>query len=442
MASASNPTPLFEFLEDLQRAGLIGPQFGVQLLVLLACATVAWLLSRSLRTRLQGSVAQRWRFGSQGLATLMFPLLFWMGLELAVLFWPVGHGRALLRLSASLLFTILMVRAAVYLLQEVFVQSAWIRRVIPWVAGALWIGFALHITGVLPQLQAGLDSIGFNLGKQHVSLLMVIQGLLSIVLTMLIALWVGRVFERRVMAAQSLNMSLRVVITKVIRTLLIIVGVMIALPLVGIDLTVLSVFGGALGVGLGFGLQKIASNYVSGFIILLDGSIRIGDIVNIDNRQGTVIAITSRYVLLKLADGAEAIIPNESLITGTVLNLSHSDQKLRVAVPIQVAYGTDLEQAIALMISTTTDEPRILLDPPAQVFVKGFGESGIDLELGFWIGDADQGVAALRSQINIKLWKVFSAQGIEIPYPRRDLYLLPSGAATPPFEPAQSSSAR
>ncbi|PHV09718.1 mechanosensitive ion channel family protein [Chitinimonas sp. BJB300] len=442
MQSNLRATPLYDFLEEFQRAGLTEPHLGMQLLVLLGSAILAWVFSRLLRPKLRKSGAENWRFGSEGIARLLFPLLFWLSVELATFIWREGHSVTLLRLSTSLLSTMVLVRAAVYLLQEVFAQSVWIRRAIPWVAGVLWLGFALHITGLLPEIQTGLDSVSFNIGKQRISILLILHGLISIAITMLFTLWLGRLFEQRMMGAQSINLSLRVVITKIVRTLLIIVGVMIALPLVGIDLTVLSVFSGALGVGLGFGLQKIASNYVSGFIILLDGSIRIGDLVNIDNRQGTITAITSRYVLLKLGDGTEAIIPNETLITNTVLNLSHSDHLLRVVLPVQVAYDTDLEHAISLLIETTHNEARILTEPIAQVFVKGFGESGIDLELAFWIVDPGLGTAALRSQLNIKIWKSFAQHGIEIPYPRRDLHLISPVNISPNVDASQSSSAR
>jgi small-conductance mechanosensitive channel len=212
--------------------------------------------------------------------------------------------------------------------------------------------------------------------------------------------------------------------------LLVVVAVMIALPLVGIDLTVLSVFGGALGVGLGFGLQKVASNYVSGFIILLDGSIRIGDLVSIDTRQGTITKITARYVVLKLGDGTEAIIPNEALISSTVLNLSHSDRLLRVPINLQVAYGTDLELATTLLRGTVEGESRVLADPEPLVYVKSFQDNGIELELAVWIKDPEEGTLGLKSSLNMKIWRSFTDHGIEIPAPRRTVHLLTSGKST------------
>ncbi|GAB3241947.1 mechanosensitive ion channel family protein [Chitinimonas naiadis] len=441
MNPLGHTTPLYDFLDDIQKAGWSEPRLLIQLGILFGTALLSWLLSGALRPRLRQAGAARWKLGSEGVARVLFPLIFWIGIDIAIALVRTDHGVNLLRLASSLLLAMLVVRTLAYLLQESFIQSLWVKRALRPLAWLIWIVFALHISGILPDIQDALEGVSFPLGKQHISLMMIINGVVSVAVTLLLAMWLGRLLERRVMSAVSLNLSLRVVITKVARTMLVVVAVMIALPMVGIDLTVLSVFGGALGVGLGFGLQKIASNYVSGFIILLDGSIRIGDVVIIDGRQGTVSSITSRYVLLKLGDGGEAIIPNEALITSTVLNLSHSDSLLRVAIPIQVAYDTDLEAASALLASLVQGEVRILAEPVPAVLVKGFGESGIDMELAFWICDPDQGSATLRSQINMKIWRAFKEQGIEIPYPRRDLYVVgtePAGT----FAVDQSSSAR
>jgi small-conductance mechanosensitive channel len=195
---------------------------------------------------------------------------------------------------------------------------------------------------------------------------------------------------------------------------------------VGIDLTVLSVFGGALGVGLGFGLQKIASNYVSGFIILLDRSIRIGDRLMVDNRVGYVSKITSRFVVLKSADGSEALVPNDTLIANTVINQSYTDKSLWISLPIQVAYGTDLHQALALLCQAAS-HPRVKTDPAPSAFVVAFADSGINLEVGLWVSDPENGMLSLRSDINLRIWQLFSQHGIQIPYPQREVHVLNHG---------------
>ncbi|QDQ27354.1 mechanosensitive ion channel [Chitinimonas arctica] len=423
MTVTHHPTPLYDLIEEFQRQGLSEPYLLTQVVVILLSALAAWVFSRALRPKVRRAGAANWKVSSEGVARLLYPLIFWVSVEIGTVFWRGEHSVTLLRLFSSLLSVLVLVRALAYLLQAVFVQSEWVKRAIKVLAWMVWLVFALHITGALPEIEAGLIGIKFRLGKQDINLLMVINGVISVAVTVLLAMWLGRLTEQRVMAATSLDLSLRVVVTKVLRTILVLMGILIALPLVGIDLTVLSVFGGALGVGLGFGLQKVASNYVSGFIILLDGSIRIGDIVVIDNRQGTISSITSRYVLLQLGDGTEAIIPNETLITSTVLNLSHSNKLIRVVMPFLVAYGANLDLVSSLLLAAAAEEERILKDPAPAFFLKQFGDKGIELELAFWIGDPDQGTGSLRSTLNMQIWRAFSQHGIEIPNPRQEIHL-------------------
>jgi small-conductance mechanosensitive channel len=199
---------------------------------------------------------------------------------------------------------------------------------------------------------------------------------------------------------------------------------MIALSAEGLDITMLSVFGGALGVGLGFGLQRIASNYVSGFIILLDKSMQIGDVVTIDMHYGVVSDLRTRYLVLRKLDGTQVIIPNETLIITPVINHSFTEHKARVQLPIQVSYDSDLEVVMKLMYDIAQDHPRVLLEPAPVVHLKSFGESGIDLMLTVWIPDPEEGSAALQSEINLKIWQTFKANNISIPYPQREVRIL------------------
>ena len=221
------------------------------------------------------------------------------------------------------------------------------------------------------------------------------------------------------------------VFSRLATALLVLLAVLIVLPLVGIDLTVLSVFGGAIGVGLGFGLQKIASNYVSGFIILLDRSIRIGDLITVDNFYGEVKNITTRYVVVRALDGREAIIPNELLIATTVLNHSYSNRQIRLALNLQVAYRSDLQRATQLMEEVARKHQRVLADPPPKAFLLRFADSGVDLELGVWIGDPENGVLSIRSELLLEIWRAFQEAGIEIPYPQREVRILPGAGGVP-----------
>ncbi|MGB4924826.1 MAG: mechanosensitive ion channel domain-containing protein, partial [Candidatus Nitrotoga sp.] len=318
----------------------------------------------------------------------------------------------------------MLIRLVVYIIRQVFVSSSWLQSSEQFIAMTIWLGFALYLTGYLPEVLDAMDHFGFHVGKQRISLLLVLSGILSIFVTMLVAMWLGKTFEHKVMATENLDMNLRVVLSKLIRACLVVVGVLIALPLAGIDITVLSVFGGALGVGIGFGLQKIASNYVSGFIILLDRSIHPGDVLTVDGRFGKVSQLTTRYVVLENNDGTEAIIPNEILITSTVINHSFTNRQIRVGITIQISYQSDLHLAMEIMKQAAENQPRVLADPETKVYLKSFSDNGIDLEMGVWISDPEEGQLNLRSDINMEIWRKFQASGIEIPYPQRDVRII------------------
>ena len=243
-------------------------------------------------------------------------------------------------------------------------------------------------------------------------------------MTLLGALWLGRVAEARLMRANTLQINLRVMFSKLIQVMLLLVAFLMVLPAVGIDLTVLSVFGGMLGVGIGFGLQKIAANYISGFIILMDRSVSLGDLVTIGEHTGTLTRMTARYVVVRTLGGLEALIPNETIISSTVLNHSFSDRKVRIGLPIQVSYAADLDLARQIMVEATKNQPRILKDPAPGALIIAFADSGVNLELSFWVGDPDQGVYGLRSDLYAEIWRAFKTAGIEIPYPQREIRVL------------------
>jgi len=231
------------------------------------------------------------------------------------------------------------------------------------------------------------------------------------------------------MDAPTLDTSLRAVFARLGKSLLVVIAVLIVLPVLGIDLTVLSVFGGALGVGLGLGLQKIASNYVSGFIILLDRSIRLNDVITADHQHGAVTRIKTRYVVVRSLNGVEAIIPNDILVTTTVVNHSYTDKRVRIALKVQVAYNSQIELVMQLLKEVALRQQRVLRDPTPSVQVINLADNGIELELGVWLPDQDQGTADVRSDLNVAILNEFRAQGIEIPFPQRDVRLLERPAA-------------
>ena len=362
--------------------------------------------------------------------------LFWVVITLLAALWLSGAIEARLMRAESLhsslrvVFarlarSLLLVRFFFYLLRHVFARGSIVRTFERAIAVLVWGGLVLHVSGLLPEVIDFFEEITFHIGKQKFSLWLVLQGLFWVVITLLAALWLSGAIEARLMRAESLHSSLRVVFARLAKSLLVLVAVLMVLPLLGIDLTVLSVFGGAIGVGLGFGLQKIASNYVSGFIILLDRSIRIGDLITADNFYGEVKDITTRYVVVRAFDGREAIIPNEMLITTTVQNHSYSNRQIRLAIQVQVGYKDDPERAMRLMEEAAVKHPRVLADPPAKAFLARFADSGIELELGVWIDDPESGMLNLRSELNLAIWRAFQEAGIEIPYPQREVRVLP-----------------
>jgi small-conductance mechanosensitive channel len=409
---------LLDFVFDIERTSM-----AWQILVVLVSLGLAWWFDGILRKRISGT-SDTWKFGIGGINRVAFPLS-------ALLFVVIGksilghwYSVKLLNLAIPLLLSLALVRAALYLLRKLFAPSGVLQTWERVVSTVIWVGLALHISGFLPDIMGILDDLSFSVGQQRISLLLLMQGAISVAFTLLFALWLGRILQDRVMSAQTLDMNLRVVIAKIIRAGLLLLAILIALPLVGIDITVLSVFGGALGVGLGFGLQKIASNYVSGFIILLDKSVHLDDVITVADRYGTVSKLTARYMVLRGMDGTESIIPNETLITSTVINHSYSDRKVRVRIPVQVSYQSDLEAAMQIMLDAARHQSRVIPDPEPRVFLKEFADSGINLEMSIWIVDPEEGQASLRSEINLEIWRAFKQQGIEIPYPQRDIRII------------------
>ena len=420
------------FSNLLERAwiDLHDPLVAWQIAVLLACFALAWFAGRALRL---ASVEADgiWKFGVGGLRRILFPAVALIPLLIGISLLKRWIEVDLLRLFVPLLASLLLVRVFFYLLRHVFARGSVVRTFERTIAILVWGALVLHVSGLLPDVVEYLDEIVFHVGKQKLTLWQISQGLLWVVVTLLGALWLSGAIEARLMRADTLHSSLRVVFARVAKSLLLLFAILIVLPLVGIDLTVLSVFGGAIGVGLGFGLQKIASNYVSGFIILLDRSIRIGDLITADNFYGEVKNITTRYVVVRALDGREAIIPNEMLITTTVLNHSYSSRQIRVALQVQVAYKDDPEQAIRLLEEVARRHPRVIADPPPKGFLIRFGDNGIDLELGVWIEDPEEGMQNVRSELNLEVWRAFRAAGIEIPYPQRELRVLSGASGIP-----------
>ncbi|TAH47070.1 MAG: mechanosensitive ion channel [Betaproteobacteria bacterium] len=396
---------------------------------LLVCLAGGWLIQRLVHRRTGaetvGELSAALRFGRSGLRRVVFPLSVLVLVVIVRAVLARYHKVHLLDLAVPLLSSLAVIRFVVYTVrQAVGGASSWLGGFEKSFAVLAWSVVALHIVGWLPEVIGALEAVSFSTGSQKLSLWMVLQGAAMVMLTVLVALWVAGMLERRIVAAAGMDANMRTVLTRLTKALLIVVAVLVALPMVGIDLTTLSVFGGALGVGLGFGLQKIAANYVSGFIILLDRSIRIGNLITVGNERGIVREITTRYTVVKGANGIESIIPNETLVGSVVQNETFTDTKVVLPISIQVGYEVDVERALQILVEVARAHPRVLPDPEPKGFLAGFGESGIDLRLSCWIADPEEGTLGITSAINIEVWRRFKREGISIPFPQREVRVL------------------
>jgi small-conductance mechanosensitive channel len=442
-----NRKTLFDQVVHILENELSRPAHMWQLAVIAVALLAAWFWSRRVarrvNERLQAAAESEHgmridvlRFSIEGFRRLAFPVaaivVVILG-GLALYFAGVvglGEGQ-LLRLALLLLGAMAAIRLFVYVLRRSLSRAAWLASFEFGIAAAIWVIVALHITGLLNEMIAYLDSVRIPLGKPPLTLWDIFAGIFSVAVTALAALWAGSAVEARLMGAQALTANSRVVLARLVKALLLVLAVLIALSLVGIDLTVLSVFGGALGVGLGLGLQKIASNYVSGFIILLDHSLSIGNMITVDKYYGAVSQINARYTVIKALDGTETIVPNEMLVASPVINHSYTNSTVQVTVKLSVAYDADIDRALQILVEVAREQPRVLDDPAPSSFVTGLGTDGVELQIGFWIRDPEEGSLPIRSDIARTVLKRFQEESIEIPFPQRDVRItsVPEGLA-------------
>lgn len=414
-----------EVLDDLSSEAALW-----QLLIVVVSIAIAFAINGVLRAYFLGRLPDNMKPMLGAINRILFPISAFLMVSIARFICAEWMHVGILRLASRLLLAMAIVRLLVYGLRYIFSPSGWLKALESVIAWGVWIILALHLSGVLPEIAIVLEDVRFNIGKNPVNLLIILQGILTVVATIFVALWLSRLVENKFMRTEQININMRVVLSKLIRVVFIFLAVLIALSAVGLDITLLSVFGGALGVGLGFGLQKIASNYVSGFIILVDRSVQIGDLITVNVHYGVVQALRSRYMTLRKLDGTEVIIPNEMMITEVVINHTSAEHKGRIQMPIQVAYESDLDVVIGLMRGVAEQHPRTLKTSNVDVLVKGFGESGIDLMLSFWIADPEEGSAILQSELYQKIWKLFKEKGIGIPYPQREIRVLNTTASS------------
>jgi len=409
-------------------AALQRPSALTEALALAACLLLAWTLARLMRGRepKPGSV---W-FGDRIVDGVLFPVLALLaawGARQLLLWW--GVPLAVFKLALPILFSLMVIRLGVRVLRVAFPQSQLVRLLERTLSWLVWLWAVLWITGLLPVVLAELESFHWKLGGATVSLRSLIEGTLSAALVLVLVLWLSAAIEARLLkGAGHAQLSLRKIAANAVRALLLFVGLLLALSTAGIDLTALSVFGGAIGVGLGFGLQKLASNYVSGFVILAERSLRIGDMVKVDNFEGRITDIATRYTVIRALNGREAVVPNELLITQRVENMSLADTKVALSTVVQVPYGTDVQTLLPRLEAAVREVPRVLADPGPAVQLTQFAPDGLELTVHFWIGDPENGQGGARSAVNLKLLDTLTQLGIEIPYPQRVLHRAPRPA--------------
>ncbi len=395
----------------------------LEVAVLMACLGMAWLMVRTWRGR-QPDPSSIW-FGRRVVDGVLFPVLA-LVLALAARRAMLGEvPLAVFRLVLPVLASLAVIRLSVKVLGAAFPNSRTVRvveRTISWLA---WGAAVLWVTGVMPLVLQEMEDITWKVGANRVSLRNLVEGALSAILVLILSLSMSSAIESRLLRAAGEDLSLRKIAANAIRALLLSVGLMLALSVAGIDLTALSVLGGAVGVGLGFGLQKLAANYVSGFVILAERSLRIGDLVKVDNFEGRITDINTRYTVLRAVNGRESIVPNELLITQRVENASLADTKVMLTTQVQVAYGTNLDTLFPAIRERLLTAPRVLSEPAPAVHLADFAADGLNLLVAFWIADPEAGQSGARSGVNLAILKLFEELKVEIPYPHRVVQSVP-----------------
>jgi small-conductance mechanosensitive channel len=426
--TASDQGPLL--LRALQ-----APHALAALAVVAVAIGMAWGISRVAGATLRREAASRGGPVALGLGavaallpSLLASLLLVMARELFAL---RQYDPAVLGVALRLALALLLVRAATWVVTQLVGPRSWLRRWEPRVAVCVWVAVACQQLGWLSTVEQALDAINLIPGKVHFSLWALLKGLVVITGFVIVMSVVARAIEQRVMRLENVAASTRIGITKFSYFFLISLGTLLGINAAGVDLTALTVLTGAIGLGLGFGLQAIASNFVSGFVLLLDKSIKPGDVISFTGIAGTstenfgwVQELRGRYVVVRDRDGVETLVPNQNLITSPVINWSYSDRKVRLKLPVRISYRDDPEQALALLLQAVAGHARVLHEPAPVTRLMQFSDHGMDLELRFWIADPENGVNNVRSDVNRAIWRLFRDAGITIPVAQHEVRLL------------------
>lgn len=400
-----------------------------QIGLFLAGLLIAKLIGDRLLPRLQsvteaGGIEGMRRTAVRTGALALVPLLLWLWL-LAVSAilrnqgWPTG----LLRPAMILAGALAVIRMGVFVLRHSLSPGGPLKAWEGVLTVTIWTLVALHILDWLPWIEQLLDDYALSFGKIRISLLNVVSFVLSIAVMLLVALWLANAIRNRVRQSRVLEDSMKIALSKLVKITLLTLAVLMAMMMAGIDITAFAVFGGALGVGLGLGLQRVVSNFVSGFILVFEGSIRPGDVISFGNTFGTVRALHTRHIVIRTRDGMDILVPNENLMTSDITNWSYEgDRRIRLRLPVQTGYDDDPEQVIVRLERIAREHGRVLKNPAPAAVVSGFGDNGVNLELLVWIDDPERG-GDVRSDLFRRIWKDFKTAGISLPFPQRDVYI-------------------
>ena len=410
-------------LQDLNFYYLVSEAAISQYVVILLSIGLFFFTRKKIHDVILSSSNKSFKSAVHGIERVLNPLIILIFISTASLITSFIYKTNLLDFIEIILIALIASRLGVYSLRYIFAGNPLLRAFENIIALFVWVYTLIYIFGFSSLISNSLEAVAFKVGGTQYNLLILIQLIFGIIFAIAIAMSFVSFIERKLMGVKSLDRNLRAMINKIIKLTIYIFAVVIALDTIGIDLTFLSVFGGAFGVGLGFGMQKITSNYISGFTILMDKSLHIGDLITVGDNYGVVTSIKSRYTVLRKLDGVEVIIPNENLISENIVNHTYTDRKVRVAIDVQVGYSSSIDLASEIMLKATKDQERVLEDPEPVVYLQNFGESGIDLTLVFYVEDAEEGTLRLKSDISKEFWREFQKQGVEIPFPQRDLHI-------------------
>ncbi len=401
----------------------VQPGFWLQLAVILVIFVIAALLNSMLQRRLSQDHSSGLRhMAVRSSQRIFFPSVLAMALLVAAESFDMYKLPAqVLKFLLPIVFALAIIRLSLYVLRKVFLSSPLVKAMEPMLATGIWFVVVLHLTGLLEPLHQLLDKLAITLGTTRISLWMTLQFVLVVLLAFTVALWLSSLANQRLKQIQHFSPSMQVGFGKFTKVFLLTIAFLIALSAVGINLSSLAIFGGALGVGLGFGLQKITSNFISGFILVMDRSVKPGDNITVGENFGWVEQMNSRYVVLRNRQGIDTLIPNENLITGEVINWSYADPNVRLEIDVQISYQDDPEQAMQLMLDCAFASARVLHTPEPSVRLLQFADSGMKLQLRVWIADMENGSGSVRSEINLAIWRSFKANGVTMPFPQREI---------------------